>query len=203
MFAEQVKSSISEILDRSAKIDLLDKEMLTLNLVFMHQVICATEDLMKCVINEYRDDSIFEEDFNIYMQCHLSEELQHDKWLADDLKNNGIDIKSYPLMRKAVEMAGTQYYLIKHVNPAAILGYMAVLEGFPIGLDAIEQMEEKHGKSLLKTLRYHAEHDLEHREEVFEMIDEAPEHLHEIIMQSAVQTAVYIVEVTHQWRNLT
>jgi hypothetical protein len=203
MFSEEVKTKITEILNSSAPVDLFDKNKLVLNLVFMHQVITATEDLMKCAIGEYRDDTKFDDEFNIYMQHHLSEESNHAEWLASDLKNNGIDLKSYPLMRKAVEMAGTQYYLIKHVHPVSILGYMAVLEGFPIGLDMIEQLEEKHSRSLLNTLRYHAEHDLEHREEVFSMIDEAPTDMQEFIMQSAIQTAVYIVEVTHQWHNLT
>ena len=203
MFSELVKYKIREILDKSAPVNLLDREMLVLNLVFLHQVIRSTESLMQCAISEYRDDGGFDKQFNTYMRLHAEEESNHDSWLADDLKDNGIDLQSYPLMRTAVEMAGTQYYLIKHIHPSAILGYMAVLEGFPMELDDVKNLEDKHGESLLKTLRYHAEHDLDHREEVFNMLDKSPQQLHDIIMKSAVQTAVYIVEVTHQWNKLT
>lgn len=201
MFAESVKSKIEEILSCSAPVELMNKETLVLNLVFMLQVIKASNNLIKQAILNDRGCSNFDMELNRYLTIHEKEEEDHDKWLERDLADNGVNPEGYPIMRKAVEMAGTQYYMINHVHPVAILGYMAVLEGFPVGLDVIEKLEEEHGKSLLRTLRYHAENDLDHREDVFKMIDSAPDDLHDIIMQSAIQTAIYIVEVTHQWRN--
>lgn len=171
---------------RRGAVNLLDYGKLIANLVFSHQVITASERLLE----EAAEES--EGDLRRYYLSHIEEERDHAKWLADDLKTAGIEVGSQPLMRLAVEMAGTQYYLIKHVHPAALLGYMATLEGMPFDLEALEVLEEAHGRDILRTLRYHAENDLEHRKELFRVIESAPQQ--DIIRLSALQTARYLDE---------
>lgn len=187
MLSDEVIDAVLSI--RTKNLNLNDLGILISNLAFMHQVIVSSERLLEEAANE----SIGE--LKAYYLVHLEEERQHQKWLADDLLSYGVDVKTLPLMRKAAEMAGSQYYLIKHVHPSCLLGYMAVLEGFPMPLDMVDSLEVLHGKKLIRTLRFHAEHDLEHRKEVFRMIDiEArPE-----ILSNAAQTAIYLNEFAQE-----
>jgi Iron-containing redox enzyme len=190
MFSKQVIEKVAAVLSGIASS--ASKEAILANLAFTQQVITASEGLMEDAI------ALSSGALKAYFMEHLEEERGHAKWLADDLKTAGIDMHKVPKIRRAVEMAGAQYYLIKHVSPLSLLGYMAVLEGFPIALETVADMEAKHGPDLLRTLRYHAEHDLEHRKELFSMIDQNP---CEEIMQSAMLTANYINELSEDLRS--
>jgi Iron-containing redox enzyme len=188
MFSKQVIEKVAAVLSGIAT----SKEALLANLVFTHQVITASEGLMEDAI------ALSSGPLKAYLAGHLEEERGHAQWLADDLKTAGIDMQTMPKIRRAVEMAGAQYYLIKHVSPLSLLGYMAVLEGLPVALETVADMEAKHGTDLLRTLRYHAEHDLNHRKELFAVIDQYP---CEEIMQSAMLTANYINELSEDLRS--
>lgn len=189
MFSNTVIEEVKKISAKGKRLNLSDKSVLITNLVFLYQVIKASERLLIEAAQESTGR------LNEYYVSHLEEEREHEKWLADDLKAEGIDVDKFPIMRLASEMAGSQYYLIKHDDPACLLGYMAVLEGFPFPLDQLESLERLHGKSLCKTLRFHAENDLEHRKELFRVIDEIAS---PAILNSAIQTALYINEFTEQ-----
>ena len=152
-------------------------------MIFVQQLITASESLLVEAIKV--SNGLLKE----YYIAHLEEERGHETWLSEDLLTIGIDVKILPLNRRAVELAGSQYYLIKHVHPACLLGYMAVLEGRPILLANVELLEKIHGKSLLRTLRYHAEHDRQHSDDVFRMIDANP---YPEILENAIQTALSI-----------
>jgi hypothetical protein len=185
MFHDELINEVSEIRDRSP-VDLSVRDNLIKNLIFAYQVITASERLLHEAAQESTGT------LRDYYISHLEEERGHAEWLENDLKTQGVNVREQPLIRVAVAMAGTQYYLIKHVDPAALLGYMAVLEGLPTSLEAVDLLEAMHGKELLKTLRFHAEHDLEHRKELFNVIDSVGHH--EIIRISALQTAIYMDE---------
>lgn len=165
----------------------------------MHQVISASENLLRAAI-EACDCSEFGNILSVYYQSHLAEERGHEKWLADDLASAGVDIKAMPLSLKAVEMAGTQYYLIHHVHPVSLLGYMAVLEGNSISNERLEELESIHGKSLLRTLRYHAEHDIEHIKDLNIILAKVPEEIEHHVRNSANQTMKYMIEASKEWR---
>lgn len=190
MYSDYVLNEISSRID--SNINYSHWESLVSSLTFTHQIITASEGLLEQAVilstGKLKD----------YFSQHLQEEFNHAEWLAEDLKSNGIDCSKIPKIRCAVEMAGSQYYLVKHSSPLSLLGYMAVLEGFPTSIEIIEKMEGFHGKDLLRTLRYHAEHDLEHRKELFAMINQYPS---EEIMQSSMLTVRYINEFTQNVRN--
>jgi hypothetical protein len=141
--------------------DLFIKDHLLHNLGFMHQVIVASERLLKEAIAELP----FVSDLRTYYIKHLLEETNHAKWLSEDL--GGFKL---PIQQLAVEMAGSAYYMIKHVHPACLLGYMKALEN-PIPLDLIEELELVHGKKLLRTARLHAEEDIQHDKDLAAQID--------------------------------
>lgn len=185
MLSENVIAEVSAIRARGAMLDMADKRVVIANLVFVHQLITASESLLVEAAKRATGD------LKRYYREHWTEERGHEAWLAKDLKTAGVDVKTIWPLRRAVEMAGAQYYLVRHVSPACLLGYMAVLEGSPMPLANIGLLEEIHGKPLLRTLRYHAEHDIEHRKEVFRMIDANP---HPLTLDNAVHTALGINE---------
>lgn len=187
MYSQEVIAAVKVGLSKSAQVDFLDRGVILSNLVFIYQVITASESLMQEALK------VADAPLHAYLTAHAEEEQDHAQWLAADLLTAGVDVDKVPKLRRAVAMAGSQYYLIKHQSPYALLGYMAVLEGFPVSLANVEALEAAHGKELFRTLRYHAEHDLEHRKDLFAFIDENPR---PEIMQSAVETAKYMNELS-------
>jgi hypothetical protein len=187
MYSEKVIQAIIDVRSASVPVDMQNFHVVVANLVFMHQVIAASESLM-IEAQKVADGPLLD-----YLTAHLAEEQGHEAWLAQDLSDYGIDVSVVPKFRKAVAMAGSQYYLIKHSSPYALLGYMAVLEGFPVSLASVEALEAAHGKELFRTLRYHAEHDLEHRKELFSFINAHPK---PEVLSSAIETARYMNELS-------
>ncbi len=69
-----------------------------------------------------------------YYEHHIPEELHHDDWLLDDLEVLGrerSDILSRIPAPTVAALVGAQYYWMFHYHPVALLGYIAVLEGYP------------------------------------------------------------------------
>ena len=182
--SEQLISAIRPLL--TGGVDLRDPTTFVRNLMFVHNVIVASERITH---EAYRASyGALRE----YFAEHLQEERDHAQWLAADLLEAGVDVTDMPILAEAVAMAGAQYYLIFHVDPAAVLGYMVVLECFPMELDRVEELEGIHGKSLCRTLRYHAEHDPEHGKDVLEQIDKLDAVSFGRALQNAINTAVYL-----------
>jgi len=170
-------------------LDLGDRSRLLSNLVFMHQLMVAAEPLLELAI-EHSEGSLRD-----YFAQHLEEERGHAPWLADDLANAGVDVKAIAPSRIAVALAGGMYYLIRHVSPLCLLGYMLVLECFPPALADIAELENLHGKDLLRTVRHHAEHDPDHGADLLRIIDT---HYSPDILSCAVETVRYLNNFTKE-----
>lgn len=123
-------------------------------LAFLYQVIIASEPLLRECIAMLGDDG-FEGELKAFYKQHLIDETDHAKWLKEDLGDYPINLNM-----TAATLAGTQYYLIRHVHPVCLMGYMLVLEGFPIDPAFIDKIEREHGAA--RTLRIHAEADPDH-----------------------------------------
>jgi hypothetical protein len=122
-----------------------------------------------------------------YYVKHFDEERNHVTWLAADLHTVGV---IPPLVHwRAARLAGTQFYLIEHVSPVALLGYMAALECRPMALVDVERLEDWHGKPLLRTLRYHAEHDTQHGPEILALIETLSGQDRDLVLNNAAHTA--------------
>ena len=106
-----------------------------------------------------------------YYTRHLEEERGHELWLAIDLEELGIDVDALPTDPIASAMAGSQYYILKHRDPAEFLGYMAFLEGTPMNPDLVAELESIYGEKAVRTLRYHSIHDVDHSSDLDKMID--------------------------------
>lgn len=181
--SDHIIEAVAAIRAQSLPVDLREPRVFLRNMVLLHQVIAASEQLLiECV-------AVADGALRDYLAHHLEEERDHARWLAADLAAAGIDVAAQPRSRTAIAMAGSQYYLLKHVSPACLLGYMLVLECFPMPLPMLDALERIHGAAALKTVRYHAENDPQHGRELLDAIDQfdCPE-----ITESAVETALYI-----------
>jgi hypothetical protein len=165
---------------------MLTETQLKRQLVFMYHVIVASENLLKVAVSVEKDERL-----KAYFAAHLEEERDHDKWLADDLMSKGIDVKATSIPKLVVEMVGSVYYLIHHVDPAALLGYMAILENNAGRKDEVDELSKEHG-SLLRTARWHIVHDVGHYAEVVGQIEKLPVRRQSAASECAAQTSKYL-----------
>lgn len=184
--SEQLLQAIRGVMNQWPLPDLGDQDTFIRNLVFLHRVILASESLLEFAVP--RADGALRD----YYADHLEEERRHDEWLALDLESVGVDVGAEPYPIEAVAAAGSQYYLVGHVDACALLGYMAVLECFPMPVDRLEELEGIHGLPLCRTLRHHAMHDIAHSADLLEQVDSLNEKQFQLVVQNAVQTALFI-----------
>jgi len=177
-------SELRQARDKHPRLNLADRAIFIANLGFVHNVIVATEDLLREALERSRGD------YRKYLRLHLEEERDHAAWLARDLASAGV-IPGMPA-QEICAMVGSQYYLIRHVDPIGLLGYMAALECFPMCLDSVAELERLHGSDLCRTLRYHAEHDTDHGLDVLEQIERLNAPQFSLVLQNALQTTSYI-----------
>lgn len=114
-----------------------------------------------------------------YMKRHLSEEQGHEDLLAEDIRQMTKAAKFVdPVMppRSITAMVGGQYALVEAVHPAAHLGYIALLEGFPASLERAEMLIARSGqpRRAWRTYLLHAAADVNHRNELCSVVDELP-----------------------------
>jgi hypothetical protein len=111
-----------------------------------------------------------------YLEEHIEEELDHDEWLLDDLEVLGEDrssILARPPSRTVAAFVGAQYYWIFHYHPVALLGYIAVLEGYPPSPAMIDELIARTGypREAFRTVIAHGELDPGHSAELDELLD--------------------------------
>ncbi len=153
-------------------------------LAFWYQVIIASEKLLEEAIFLLGDEG-FEGELKAFYRKHLEEERNHAKWLKEDLGDHPIGLNM-----TAAALAGTQYYLIRHVHPVCLMGYMQVLEGKPIEQSFIDELEAMHGKKAARTVSIHAENDPDHIKELLSF--PIPEELQGLVEASKLQTIKYL-----------
>jgi hypothetical protein len=170
------------------------------NLVFVHDSSVAIYRLLieAAESTDLLPRSPFHERLAEYYRSHADEERDHAQWFREDLESVGRAPAELP-DQLAMGMAGSQYYLLKHAHPVALLGYMAVLEGDPTPIEVVQSLEHAYGEQLLRCVRYHAVNDLEHRKELFAVIDDTPESLRGLIAYSADNTLDYIIQAARTW----
>jgi hypothetical protein len=114
-----------------------------------------------------------------YYRKHIPEERGHDDWLLEDLAVIGAD-PDEPLRRlpgpSVASLVGAQYYWIDHYHPVCLLGYIAVLEGYPPDPELVDILEAgtSYPRKGFRTIAVHAKIDRRHRDELLETIDALP-----------------------------
>lgn len=198
-FSAPLLAHIHEARRQAGTIDATQRRVVIANLTFLYSAVVASEQLLKeaAAAAELPPRDHFSGRLAAYYRAHLEEERGHAAWLHDDLAAAGAE-PGLP-DRGAMAMVGTQYYLLKHRHPAALLGYMAVVEGDPTPEAAVELLEALHGEKLLRFVRFHAHKDLEHRRELCEVIDGAPRQMRALIAYSAQITLDYFAQAAAGW----
>src|SRR5215210_4236001 len=114
-----------------------------------------------------------------YLAEHIPEERGHDEWLIDDLAVLGherADAVGPAPSPTVAAVVGAQYYWILHHHPIAVLGYIAVLEGYPPSKELIEELIARtgHPRKAFRTILAHGVLDPRHRDELDAAIDALP-----------------------------
>lgn len=114
-----------------------------------------------------------------YFSQHIAEERGHEEWLLQDLEAIGIDRRDVFARvpnRFIAGIAGAQYYWIFHAHPVALLGFFAVLEGNPPVVDDLAVIQHQTGlpPDAFRMLKYHAEVDKAHADDLYSLLDSLP-----------------------------
>lgn len=184
--SDNLKEKVIEVRRNARLLNLLDRNMLLNNLVYCYHVINRTEELMRYGISKSKGD------LKGYLTRHLEEETNHAKWLSEDLASAGVDVEKTEAPFAVKKMVDMQFKLVKE-NSANLLGYMAVLEGFPTPLEIIENLELVHGVDLMRTAKLHAVEDIEHGNDLWEVINKVDDL---VVLDNAVRTAEYCNEIS-------
>lgn len=166
--------------------------MLIPNLIFLYHVMVASEPLLRAAIAHTTDAAL-----KAYFERHLEEERDHAQWLAEDLKSADIEVARTVAPLIAVQMAGSIYYLIFHAHPAALLGYMRVLESWPMDQQKFAERGKGYPKALLRTLNHHIDHDPDHLKDLLAVIESVPEQA-QLIDDVSLMTRNYLQQAARQ-----
>ena len=174
-------------------------------LVAVHTIIRASVPLMVdalAVVRESYLDTPAGPELAAYFVQHIPEETGHDDWLLDDLARLGLprEVATAHLPSPTVAaMVGAQYYYIRHYHPAVLLGYIAVLEGYPPDVELARRAAELTGYPIeaFRTLRKHAHLDPHHKQDLDDAIDgmSFDENLHGLIRANGLQTMHRLIQL--------
>jgi hypothetical protein len=114
-----------------------------------------------------------------YLLQHIEEEAHHDEWLLDDLVASGMERASVlrrPPSANVASLVGAQYCWIHHAHPAALFGYIAVIEGNPPLAEHLHEIQALTGypAETFRCLHQHAADDIEHLRELKATITRLP-----------------------------
>ena len=140
-----------------------------------------------------------------YLESHVDEERRHDEWVLQDLEATGFD-RDGPLRRipppAVAAVVGSQYYWIRHHHPVALLGHIAVVEGYPPSVSLARTLEERtgFGADAFRSLARHSMLDIHHRDEFLDALDARPlQRAHEeLVGVSALHTVRGLIDVFEQ-----
>ncbi len=102
-----------------------------------------------------------------YLKLHIEEERHHDEWLLNDLVAAGMEreaLLNRPPSANVARLTGAQYCWIEHAHPAAIFGYLGIIEGNPPLSEHIEEIRRLTGlpADVFRSMHLHAAHDVDH-----------------------------------------
>jgi hypothetical protein len=203
MNATIVLREIEDVLKRHFIPDYRRRDSFLSSLTFLFHTMRASERMLTVAAEASKDDPLL----GPYFREHLEEERGHAEWLADDLLTAGIHVWQMEPPQQAMMMCGTVYYQLFHGDPAALLGYMLLMEGRPAPRTQLEEIERLHGKELCRTLRYHAENDVDHARHLVDVVNLLPPPRLKSVLRTALisshlfSTAMHLIAIEERTRN--
>jgi hypothetical protein len=150
-------------------------------LLTMHMMIRGSVPLMVAAetISLKLDRDPLRDELARYYRHHAKEEAHHDDWLLNDIEVTGTSKESAlsTIPAEAIaELVGSQYYWIHHWHPVCLLGYIAVMEGYPPDRETVDNLISRtaYPKSAFRTLAKHSYLDPLHRESLNVALDSLP-----------------------------
>ena len=190
--SEKLMAILTDMQVKSPVIILSDKPVLVKMLINAYQMMIASGRLLLEAVHG-------ENNLSTYYLRHYKEETDHAGWLAVDLATAGVNVNAAEINPLVAQLVGMQYYFIKHVHPAMLLGYMTVMECFPMAVSDVEMLERIYGLELIRTVRFHAEHDISHGREVLAMVDTIEdENVQQLIISAAIASMDKFNEISRQ-----
>lgn len=123
---------------------------------------------------------------------HLAEENAHDLMAKKDLENLDFKLEQFPEMVETKMFWETQYYKIEHMDPAALMGYILLLEDIAaeVCIPMFQEVEKNFGRKCGTFLKVHGEEDPGHVADAFKVIDSLDEKRRDIVKINLEQSAV-------------
>ncbi|MDF5759100.1 iron-containing redox enzyme family protein [Spongiactinospora sp. TRM90649] len=151
-------------------------------LAMLHTVMRASVPLLEAALAECRaraDRDPVAGRLAGYYARHAREERGHDEWVRQDLAALGEDPDG-PLAHApgaaVAGLVGAQYYWLRHYHPCSLLGYIAVVEGYPPSPGWVGWLRRTtgHPAAAFRTLTRHAELDPGHRDDLYRLLGDLP-----------------------------
>lgn len=140
-----------------------------------------------------------------YLERHILEERHHDEWLLDDMAFTCLDraaVLGRAPSANVARLIGAQYCWVRHAHPAALFGYLAVIEGNPPLPQHLAEIQRVSGyrPEAFRCLHQHAADDIEHLTELRATITGLPlsESDSALISMSAFATLEGLVEILEE-----
>ena len=177
-------------------------------LIALHCIIRASEPLLQAGADEaarrYQEGDQSCRGLAEYYALHKEEEADHALWLLEDIATLGVSPEVVLARQPSVEiaaLAGSQYYWIYHYHPGLLLGYLAVLEGYPLEKQRIDYFQQQTGfpDTAFRTLLKHAQLDPGHGNELMQFLDTCAlsDAVFEGLSTSSLVTCSYLMRVLH------
>lgn len=151
----------------------------------VYQLVIASEPLLEQAIAGLSGNG-WEGELRSFYKEHLEDERDHAKWLLDDL--NGY---TGNLHFGVASVVGCAYYMVLHVHPCALLGYMQALET-PIPQELIDAVASECGEDATRTMRHHAKEDPGHAVALVEAVERIPDEWKPLVVNTRKQVELML-----------
>lgn len=179
MFSESIRKHVLPIVESYPKFRLDAKNLHVGAMGVCYHSMVASEPLLKLAARlpgKHRQ----------YFIEHEREERGHEEWMKKDIHALGGTI-GYP-QECIITMCGELYYKVRHLGPEHLLGYMAVIEGFPNPPEVIERLKKIYSEGS-HCLAYHAANDVAHFRDLNEQLELVNRDMYPAVTRTAIRTA--------------
>jgi pyrroloquinoline quinone (PQQ) biosynthesis protein C len=164
-----------------------DKEFYAAWLTQTYYYVCHSTRLLAASASRFGVD---QDELHQRFWAHMGEEKRHEALALKDLKTMGIAPENYGELPATSAFYQSQYFMIEHRNPSALLGYILMLEALAvqIGPPLYAEVSKHFGPKASVFVKVHAEEDPDHVDKAFKAIESMDEKTLKVIDTSFQQS---------------